>query len=87
MPVPGWATGDWNCDNVVEVEFPTGNFACDSIKLTALLDPSGCSTLSGYTGPVPGCGESGSFVTCTAPPLLGTACILGSATSQVQGCR
>src|SRR5207253_2312010 len=86
-PSAGWLAGDWNCNGTVELEFPMGKVACDSIKLSALLDPSACASVSGYKGAVPGCGQSGPFVTCTAPPLLGTTCILGTTTNQVQGCR
>jgi hypothetical protein len=85
-PVAGWITGDWNCDGVVEVEFPP-NVSCPAINVSSLVGGD-CTTQMGYTGAAPGCGGSSSFVQCKAPLLsLPLVCAQGTTMSQVQGCR
>lgn len=74
-PGPG-ASGDWNCDGKVTKQFPV-NVNC------GLLANCGAA---GFTGD-PGCGESGSFVTCKPSLLPLVLCDVKSTETVTQGCR
>lgn len=74
-PAPG-ATGDWDCDGKVTKQFPV-NVSCGLL--------SNCNA-AGFTGD-PGCGESGTFVTCKPSLVLGIACAVKSTETVTQGCR
>ncbi len=68
--------GDWNCNHVVEKQFPI-NVTCNALAI-------GCSSMSGFTGD-PDCGTAGTFVQCVATNW--GLCGMGPSSTQVQACK
>ena len=72
--------GDWNCDGIVTMQYPS-NLSC-----AALSQGAACSAISGFTG-APACGEAGAFDLCAQGGLGLLSCAVGSSTVKPQGCR
>ncbi len=71
-PLPG----DWNCNHILETEYPE-NFSC--------AGASNCSSASGFSD-APGCGATGTFITCMQTLLSG--CQTSTTSNSVaQGCK
>jgi hypothetical protein len=71
------SNGDWNCDGIVETQFPT-SFNC------GLLGSSSCAGKSGFTD-APGCGATSTkFITCKVS--TGLLCVTDTTGSNTQGC-
>jgi hypothetical protein len=71
--------GDWNCDGIVETQFPP-NFTCGGLL------KSNCTGNAGFTD-APACGAtSTSFITCKLN-LAGVLCVTDTTSSNVQGCK
>ncbi len=71
--------GDWNCDRIVEKQFPAG-FNC------SVLTTGACTSTRGFADD-PACGSvSPSFVTCK-PGVGGIGCEEAKREAVTQGCR
>ena len=73
--------GDWNCDKHVDRQYPNANVSC-----TSILVPGSCDGLSGFSGPDPGCGYAGTYVTCAWDTLSLPNCKVSSSGVATQGC-
>jgi hypothetical protein len=72
-PLPG----DWNCNHILELQYPI-NFSCSTVT-------TNCNTAQGFSD-APGCGSTGTFVTCTQP-LLGGCTTNTTSNTVAQGCK
>lgn len=72
--------GDWNCAGGVE-KFYRPNVAC-----TALQGGPACDGTFGFEDD-PGCGATGTFVTCKTGGLLNTSCVVNAKSQTKQACK
>jgi hypothetical protein len=68
--------GDWNCNHVIEKQFPT-NVNCGA-------SITNCDATSGFMDD-PACGTAGMFVQCMTMNVI--FCVVGSSSMQLQGCK
>jgi hypothetical protein len=74
------ASGDWNCNETVEREFPVGNLSCGGFSMGV------CPTRSGFTGAVPECGLGALFHQCVWNPAGSGSC-QGNPREETQRCK
>jgi len=83
----GTSSWDWNCDGIVEQEYPN----CETCSLAAPGTPAECAARSGWQRSggctVPGCGASEILVTCLWNAAMGACTPSGMSESALQRCR